>query len=93
MATHSSILAWRIPWTEESRKKSEKIYHAWSKAEYLSIYTDKQMILWESLIRKKIITSPLETELFPLKSEKRRKLVISLKKTHASHYSLQYHLH
>ena len=90
MATHSSILAWRISWTE-SRKKNEKIYLAWNKAEYLSIYADKQMIIWESFFNKIIITSPLETELFPLKSEKRRKLVISLKKTLASHYSLKYY--
>ena len=40
------------------QKKSEKIHHAWSKAQYLSIYTDKQMILWESLIRKKNNNQP-----------------------------------
>ena len=26
MATHSSILAWRIPWTEESNAYSNEIY-------------------------------------------------------------------
>ena len=34
-------------------RKMKKIYYAWSKAQYLNIYADKQMILWESLIRKK----------------------------------------
>lgn len=39
-----------------------------SKAQYLNIYADKQMIL-RLLIRQKIITSPLETELFPSSEE------------------------
>ena len=30
MATHSSILAWKIPWTEESSKDSQRVEHNWA---------------------------------------------------------------
>ena len=30
MATHSSILAWEIPWTEESPKDSQRVRHNWA---------------------------------------------------------------
>jgi len=29
MATHSSILAWRIPWTEEPRVRGWGVYSSW----------------------------------------------------------------
>ena len=36
MATHSSILAWRIPWTEESRRYSWRGYKELDMTEQLS---------------------------------------------------------
>ena len=41
MATHSSILAWRIPWTEEPGRLqsigSQRVRHNWSNLAYIHI--------------------------------------------------------
>ena len=54
MATHSSILAWRIPWTEDPGK----LYSPWSRKEIemtvqltLSLFTYKRMKLKYSASR------------------------------------------
>ena len=43
MATHSSVLAWRIPWTEESGRLqsigSHRVRHTWSDLAHTRIYT------------------------------------------------------
>jgi len=43
MATHSSMLAWRIPWTEESGRlqsmASQRVGHAW--ATFTSLHFSK----------------------------------------------------
>ena len=56
MATHSSIFAWRIPWTEESGHKesdmTEQLTHTHTKpAACLLILCSQSLILEESLIR------------------------------------------
>ena len=48
MATHSSILAWRIPWTEEpGRLQSTRVGHdlATKSPPYMYIHTIKMNIL------------------------------------------------
>ena len=46
MATHSSILAWRIPWTEEpgglQSMGLQRVGHNWSKLAYITSYLDPQ---------------------------------------------------
>ena len=43
MATHSSILAWRIPWTEASGGLqsigSQRVRHNWSNLAYMHVLT------------------------------------------------------
>ena len=43
MATHSSVLAWRIPWTEEAGRLqsmgSQRVGHGWETSLSLSLYT------------------------------------------------------
>ena len=45
MATHSSILAWRIPWTEEPdglhSKKSWRVEHDWASFSYFHLYLER----------------------------------------------------
>ena len=41
MATHSSILAWRIPWTEEPGKLgSQRVGHKWNDSERMQYYLE-----------------------------------------------------
>ena len=53
MATHSSILAWRIPWTEEpgglQSTGSQRVGHNWvikSNTEYTYVYTHVPRLPW-----------------------------------------------
>jgi hypothetical protein len=39
MATHSSVLAWRIPWTEEPGRLQSIGLHSWTPLKQLSTYT------------------------------------------------------
>ena len=39
MATHSSILAWRIPWTEELGGLSSLGHKEWDKTEHVHTHT------------------------------------------------------
>ena len=52
MATHASILAWRIPWTEEPGRqqsiRSQRVGHNWSELACTHTYdTETQQINWE----------------------------------------------
>ena len=50
MATHSSILAWRIPWTEEpgglQSTGSQRVGHDWATSLSLSFTFEGLLILW-----------------------------------------------
>ena len=43
MATHSSVLAWKIPWTEEPGRLqsmgSQRVRHDWSDLEHIQTHT------------------------------------------------------
>jgi len=59
MATHSSILAWRIPWTEEpDRLQSmglQTVGHDWVTSTYRHIYTEnlaKLRLGWQGMSAK-----------------------------------------
>ena len=39
MATHSNILAWRIPWTEESEAIVYRVAKSWTRLKQLSMHT------------------------------------------------------
>ena len=58
MATHSSIFAWRIPWTEETgglqTTGSQKVRHDWSKSACTHAYTYPFNPLWEWFQRAKV---------------------------------------
>ena len=41
MATHSSILAWRIPWTEEPSGLQSMVSQSWTLLKWLSVHTQK----------------------------------------------------
>ena len=64
MATHSSILAWRVPWTEEPSATVRRVtkswthMHAWliQPVEIISVTTQ-----WKGMITSKISLTPLET--------------------------------
>ena len=47
MATHSSILAWRIPWTEKpgslQSRGSQRIVHEWATNNFTFIWEDQRM--------------------------------------------------
>ena len=52
-ATHSSILAWKIPWTEEPEgllsKRSQRVGHDWvTKRTYINAGTDSRVKQWTS---------------------------------------------
>ena len=51
MATHSSILAWRIPWTQEPGGLQSTGLQELSMSEQLSIHAQKQLQLRPKLIR------------------------------------------
>ena len=39
MATHSSVLAWRIPWTEEPGELESRVLHSQTRLKWLSTHT------------------------------------------------------
>ena len=43
MATHSSILAWRIPWTEESGRHLAGTLYGRQSSDFQSHFTDKKV--------------------------------------------------
>ena len=45
MGTHSSILAWRIPWTEEPGRLQSTGSQSWTPWKRLSTYTNEQVLL------------------------------------------------
>jgi len=49
MATHSSILAWRIPWTEEPRGSHKRVGHNW----VINTFTFTYHLGWEPLKSRK----------------------------------------
>ena len=59
MATHSSILAWRIPWTEEpgglQSMGSQRIRHNWATNTHTHTHTQKRQRPWtaKAILRKK----------------------------------------
>ena len=63
MATHSSILAWRIPWTEEPGElqsiRSRRVRCDWSNLAHARMLKNKQTkkptreMSWEALVEKK----------------------------------------
>ena len=69
MATHSSILAWRVPWTEEPSATVHRVtkswthMHAWliQPVEIISV-----TIQWKGMITSKISLTPLETNVYLL---------------------------
>ena len=69
MATHSSILAWRVPWTEEPSATVHRVtkswthMHAWliQPVEIISV-----TIQWKGMITSKIPLTPLETNVYLL---------------------------
>ena len=74
MATHSSILAWEIPWTEESGN-----YSPWGPKHYSSVQQQQQ---------QKIVVRALNTQskngilslLFIVSCSKKKKKIVILKK-------------
>ena len=66
MATHSSILAWRVPWTEESGSldsmESHRVWHDWSnlaqkhihRYTYTQTHTQSGIHDWSNLAQKHI---------------------------------------
>ena len=46
MATHSSILAWRIPWTEESSRLQTIGSQSWTRLKRLSIHTHMHVYIY-----------------------------------------------
>ena len=54
MATHSSILAWRIPWTEEPRGLCtvHRVTKSWTRLKQLSTHPHKVSSCWKMLIAK-----------------------------------------
>ena len=69
MAMHSSILAWRVPWTEEPSATVHRVtkswthMHAWliQPVEIISV-----TIQWKGMITSKIPLTPLETNVYLL---------------------------
>ena len=56
MATHSSILAWRIPWTEEpgglQSIRSQRVGHDWSNWACIHIYWASSFLNWGGTFRE-----------------------------------------
>ena len=56
MATHSSILAWRIPWTEQPGRLqptgSKRVGHNWATSLHFNI-----CMIWEIFIKFKVVSS------------------------------------
>ena len=56
MATHSSILAWRIPWTEEpgglQSRGAQTVRHNRATNTYIHTYTHTQASLVDQLVKK-----------------------------------------
>ena len=51
MATHSSIFAWRIPWTEEpGRFIVHSVTKSWTQLKWLSMHTHRQACIRHSVI-------------------------------------------
>ena len=78
MATHSSILAWRIPWSEEpgglQSTESQRIRHDWSDlvqstAHYFTVYTEFWLWFKNVQERKEIKAIPCITDLILLRME------------------------
>ena len=51
MATHSSILAWKIPWTEESQGLQSMGSQSWTQ---LSMHTPCSIYFWSSQWRPQV---------------------------------------
>ena len=53
MATHSSILAWKIPWTEESGRlqsmESERVGYNWATSLSFSPISQYRVVIWSKL--------------------------------------------
>ena len=61
MATHSRILAWRIPWTEEPGRlqsmRSQRVGHGWACTHtHIPIRADTSLHSWFPATRRKTIT-------------------------------------
>ena len=44
MATHSSVLAWRIPWTEESGRLQHRVVKSQTRLKWLSMHACRSLI-------------------------------------------------
>ena len=44
MATHSSIIAWRIPWTRSLAGTVHRVEKSWTQLKRLSMHTTKQLL-------------------------------------------------
>ena len=54
MATHCSVLTWRIPWTEEpGRLQSMGVTKSWTHLKLLSVHTRELAGDWSHLQRRK----------------------------------------
>ena len=58
MATHSSILAWRIPWTEEPSGYSPCSCRESGSMEHLTLFTHLYLIYLCMLVKSRAIGSP-----------------------------------
>ena len=58
MATHSSILAWRIPWTEEPSGYSPWGCRESGRTEHLTLFTQLYLIYLCMLVKSRAIGSP-----------------------------------
>ena len=65
MATHSSILAWRIPWTEEPgglhSTGSQRVGHDWATSLSLSFTFEGLLILWLQVISTQSLCTQNDT--------------------------------
>ena len=58
MATHSSIFAWRIPWTEEPSRYNPQGCKESGRTEHRTLFTHLYLIYFCMLVKSRAIRSP-----------------------------------